>query len=162
MFHTIPVTQPPKSSISIIFGAYYQLFLKTDHEPNAKPEEPEYSPLSANPCIFQSIQAVNGPSYEDCRKFKRLTLQWHSERAATSSVTDMVTWPSYQKIIGMGEVAIPLILGELQSDGTEPDHWFWALRVLTEVDPVNEEDHGDIVKMSAAWLQWGLAQGYAW
>jgi hypothetical protein len=158
MSHTISVTQP----ISNIFGACYELFLKREPEPDAKPEEPEYSPLSTNPCVFQAIQAVNGPSHEDCRKFKRLTAQWRSGRGTTSSVTDMVMCPSYQKIIGMGESAIPLILGELRSDGTEPDHWFWALRVLTEADPVNEEDRGDIVKMSAAWLQWGLAQGYAW
>jgi hypothetical protein len=160
MSQTISVTQPPESSISTIFGAYYEHFWKEDLEPNSKPEEPEYRRLLSNSCVFQATLAVNGPSYEDYLKFRRLVSQWHSERAITSSVTAMVMCPSYQKIIGMGEVAIPLILGELQSDGNEPDHWFWALRVLTEVDPVNEEDRGDIIKMSDAWLQWGLAQGY--
>jgi hypothetical protein len=95
-------------------------------------------------------------------KFRRLVAQWHSERDVTSSVTEMVTCPSYQRIIGMGGVAVPLILSELQSEGPEPDHWFWALRVLTDADPVAEEDRGDIVKMAAAWLEWGRAQGYAW
>jgi len=55
----------------------------------------------------------------------------------------------------MGDVAIPLILAELRSEGDEPDHWFWALHAITDTDPVKEEDRGNIVKMGAAWLKWG-------
>jgi hypothetical protein len=74
----------------------------------------------------------------------------------------MATCPAYQSIIGIGPAAIPLILSQLESEGEEPDHWFWALRALTSADPVKEEDRGDIVRMATAWIEWGRAQGYAW
>lgn len=45
----------------------------------------------------------------------------------------MAMLPSCQRIIGMGPVVVPLILEELRR---EPDHWFWALEMLTEDDPV--------------------------
>lgn len=69
-----------------------------------------------------------------------------------SSITDMVMLPSYQKIIGMGWAAVPFILEDLQN---EPQHWFWALRAITDVDPVPQEDSGNIQKMAEAWLRWG-------
>ena len=47
-------------------------------------------------------------------------------------MADMVMHPSYQRIIGMGEDAIPLILNELDR---QPDHWFWALHSLLALTP---------------------------
>jgi len=75
-------------------------------------------------------------------------------------ISDMALCPAYQSVIGMGPIAIPFILAQLDSEGDEPDHWFWALRVLTEADPVKEEDRGNIVKMAAAWTEWGRREGY--
>jgi hypothetical protein len=77
-----------------------------------------------------------------------------------SSITDIATLPSYQKIIGLGEDAIPLILAELRQEGEEPDQWFWALRALTEVDPVSPADRGNVIKMAQAWIAWGENLGY--
>lgn len=94
-------------------------------------------------------------------KFETLAREWKSERDTLSWVSDMVACPSYQKIIGMGPAVIPLILARLQAEGNEPDHWFWALRVIADDDPVAEEDQGDIVKMASAWLEWGRQQGHA-
>lgn len=94
--------------------------------------------------------------------FHDLLQRWHSERRATRSVVEMVTCPSYQRIIAMGEPAIPLILSQLRTEGDEPDHWFWALRILTGIDPVRQEDQGDIVRMAEAWMQWGVDEGYVW
>src|SRR5580704_8765414 len=42
--------------------------------------------------------------------FKNLVDQWHVERGATSSVTDMIACPAYYKIIGLGPKAIDFIL----------------------------------------------------
>ena len=39
----------------------------------------------------------------------------------------------YQQIVGMGMIAVPLILEELHR---EPDQWFWALECITEENPV--------------------------
>ena len=93
--------------------------------------------------------------------FQHLVSQWHEERGATSSITKMAMCPAYQRIIAMGEAAIPLILRRLEQEGDEPDMWFWALRILTNADPVPDEARGDTVAMARAWLQWGRAQ-YAW
>ena len=94
-------------------------------------------------------------------KFKTLISQWHAERGATSSITAGAICDAYQKIIGMGPDAIPLIIAQLRSEGDEPDQWFWALQILTGVDPVEEEDRGDCAKMATAWIDWAETEGYA-
>ena len=63
----------------------------------------------------------------------------------------------YQRIIGMGPAAVPLILEELQR---EPDHWFWALEAITQEDPVPAAARGKIGDMADAWIAWGKQQGY--
>ena len=90
------------------------------------------------------------------QKFNRLKEEWRRDTLATSSVTKMSMHPAYQRIIGMGPAVVPLLLRELRSD---PDHWFWALGVITEENPVSEEDAGDIIRMSKAWLNWGKRNG---
>jgi hypothetical protein len=76
-----------------------------------------------------------------------------------SSITDMVLLPSYQRIIGLGSGAIPLLLAELER---KPDHWFWALQAITGEDPVPAASRGNLIEMSAAWLTWGRQRGYQW
>lgn len=85
-------------------------------------------------------------------KFRRLVEQWRGETLFISSSTEKMMHPSYQRIIGMGPAVVPLLLRELQERG---GHWFWALRAITEEDPVNPEDVGRVRKMTEAWLQWG-------
>lgn len=93
--------------------------------------------------------------------FKELASRWKQERNAAGWVADMVT-PAYQQIMGLGrEIAVPMILEQLESEGNEPDHWFWALRVLTGADPVDDTDRGNLPRMAQAWLAWGRYQGYA-
>jgi hypothetical protein len=90
----------------------------------------------------------------DSLSFEQLRLKWHEERGATSSITEMAMCPSYQSIIAMGPPAIPLILRQMEVEGDEPDMWFWALRALTNADPISKDDRGDIVKMAQTWLAW--------
>jgi len=97
----------------------------------------------------------------DALKFLGLVSQWRKERGATSSITKMAMCPSYQRIIAMGERVIPFILRELESEGDEPDMWFWALQVLTGNDPVSDEARGNMKKMADAWLDWARRR-YAW
>ncbi len=86
------------------------------------------------------------------QKFRRLVKQWREETLFISSSTERVLHPSYQKIIGMGPAVVPLVLREMQDRG---GHWFWALRAITEEDPVDAQDAGHVKKMTEAWLQWG-------
>ena len=98
---------------------------------------------------------------EDWQRFRSLADNWRTERGITSSVTKMVLCPSYQRIIAMGEKAVPLILREMESEGDDPDHWFWALEMITGEDPVPAQAYGDTVQMAQAWLDWAKGR-YAW
>jgi hypothetical protein len=62
-----------------------------------------------------------------------------------------------QKIIAIGPDVISLILAELRE---RPDHWFWALHVLADADPVPASDTGHFQKMAAAWITWGEDNGF--
>ena len=86
--------------------------------------------------------------------FTRLIKQWHKERGATSFLSEMIVCPSYLKIIGMGEKALPLILNKLRREKDDPDHWFTALEAITGEDPIPESSYGYTVKMAEAWLSW--------
>lgn len=91
-------------------------------------------------------------------EFSRLADEWRRDSQFLSSSTDMaMLWP-YQRIISLGHAVVPLILKELQR---EPDHWFWALNVITDENPVAAEDRGQVKKMADAWLQWGRENGVA-
>jgi hypothetical protein len=94
---------------------------------------------------------------ETRQSFERLVSWWREETALTSSITEMVMHPAYQRIIGMGRSALPLILHELHR---ESGHWFWALRAITGEDPVRSEDAGDIERMSEAWLELARRRGW--
>jgi hypothetical protein len=93
------------------------------------------------------------------RKFLRLRDQWLSERGPESSTSRLVLHPAYQTIIGMGSDAIPLLLRELEQ---RPDAWFWALRAITEENPVPAQAAGDGQAMAKAWIRWGKERGFEW
>ena len=90
-------------------------------------------------------------------QFNQLVHEWKSGRPRGVDVAQMVRHPAYERIIGMGEPAIPLILKELDR---EVDHWFHALRELTGASPVSEESKGNLSKMTQAWLSWGKDEAY--
>jgi len=88
-------------------------------------------------------------------EFRTLVSSWRKETSHMSNATKMAMHPSYQRIIGMGPDALPLILAEMKR---EPDHWFWALHAISGQEPAGPDDdfHGAV----AAWLRWGMAHGY--
>jgi len=90
-------------------------------------------------------------------RFRKLVAQWKAESLFLSSSTAMAELPSYQNIIALGPPVVPLLLRELNR---EPDHWFWALKVLTGADPIPEEQRGKIREMAKTWVQWGREHGY--
>lgn len=91
------------------------------------------------------------------RAFHNLASQWKEATQFVSSVTEMVTDPAYQQIIGMGKAVLPFIFAELRR---EPDHWFWALQAITGENPVPPADRGRIQAMTQAWLDWAETHGY--
>ncbi len=91
--------------------------------------------------------------------FLELAEQWRRETGMMSLVTKMSMHPAYQRIIGMGQAVVPLILRELEQ---EPDHWFWALQAITGANPVKSEQRGRLKQMAQAWIEWGRENGYRW
>lgn len=93
---------------------------------------------------------------EDERKFRALAERWYVDTMPLSSYLEKIMHPAYQKILTLDKAAVPFILRELED---MPNDWFWALRVITDEDPVREEDAGDLEKMAASWLNWGRERG---
>lgn len=90
----------------------------------------------------------------DRARFRRLADTWRKETAGMSVMRTAVMHRSYQEIIGMGPVAIPLLLEELRD---RPDHWMWALSALTGENPA--EGTQTFRSARASWLRWGQEQG---
>lgn|GEM_PF-893335 len=99
------------------------------------------------------------PAVHLAQRFQQLAQTWRKECATLSSIRDIATHPAYQEIVGMGRSAVPLILRELEK---KPDHWFWALRSITEQDPVPPEHRGNVPLMAQDWLQWARGRGFRW
>ena len=90
------------------------------------------------------------------RRCAELAATWKEERGYSSSLTEWVLCPSYQKVIALGQSAVPYILAEL---AVRPDHWFWALSTITGVNPIPDEAAGNLRAMTNAWLRWGDREG---
>ena len=92
------------------------------------------------------------------RQFAELTATWQQDSALTSSLTELFAHPAYQRIIGMGAAALPMIFRELAN---EPDYWFGALQAITGCDPVPLAHRGNLERMTADWLAWWRMRGLA-
>jgi hypothetical protein len=87
--------------------------------------------------------------------FDSLVAVWLDETRYESSVERIVLHTAYQQIIGLGPMAIPLILRDLAN---RPNHWFWALTALSREDPASDLD--SLQDARDAWLVWGRQHGY--
>lgn len=90
-------------------------------------------------------------------RFQRYKEDWVAKTRHLSNMGQIALIFSYQRIIGLGPKAIPLILLELQQ---ETDHWFWALEAITGENPVVDKDAGDMEASADAWIEWGKENGY--
>jgi hypothetical protein len=90
-------------------------------------------------------------------RFRRLMVEWKDQSRYLSNTAQMAMLRPYQRIIGMGLAAVPLILEELKR---EPDQWFWALEAITEENPVPPEYAGKVRETAQAWLDWGKQHGF--
>ncbi|OZE22150.1 hypothetical protein CH262_18945 [Rhodococcus sp. 05-2255-1e] len=64
-------------------------------------------------------------------------------------MTEMILLPAYQRIIGLGKPAVPLIVDELR-EGV--DHWFWALSAITGTD--HAAGATTMSEAAARWIAW--------
>src|SRR5437016_2875456 len=64
--------------------------------------------------LARADQVANGPPQTDAAtRFEKLATAWKSSTKFVSNVSTKILSPDYQKIIGMGKDAIPLILKDL-------------------------------------------------
>jgi hypothetical protein len=117
----------------------------------------QIQPLAPLPANWENGQTLQVQQTDDLRdEFARLAAIWKDETRFLSSTTDIATHPAYQRIIGLGMPAVPLILEQLRQ---EPRPWFWALRAITGEDPVPTAAKGKVREMADIWLNWAADQG---
>ena len=109
-------------------------------------EDKEWSVVLISP---PSVQPINA-------EFSALVQQWRNDTRKLSLVQQKAMHPAYQRIIGMGEKALPLIFRELERRG---EHWLWALTAITGRDDIAKPDH-NFKQAVQAWLEWGRARRY--
>ena len=94
----------------------------------------------------------------DRKRFTELADQWENETVFLSNLDSAAEHPAHKEIVSMGVPAVPLILQRMQTQG---GHWFHALRDITNANPVQPADRGNVTAMQEAWLEWGETNGYA-
>lgn len=107
--------------------------------------------------MVEEASSIAGVPDTTSQAFQVLVQRWRSDTTHFSSVSKAAMHPAYQRIIGLGQRVVPLLLHELRE---RPDHWFWALRAITGQNPVAVEHAGDVKEMTRAWLRWGRQNGY--
>jgi len=147
-----PPTSPCFGPAGIDLGALGSLCAQAFRHPVVSGTEHRNDQISEEISLFLKAQR------EDIEpEFNGLVEKWKAERSASSSTTVIAMHPAYQRIIGMGRPALPLILRELNK---QLDHWFWALKAISGEDPIPAEHRGNMSQMAADWLQWGRQKGY--
>lgn len=91
---------------------------------------------------------------DEANRFERDAAEWERKSEPMSVVRDMTALPEYQRIIGLGPVAVPLIIERMR---TRPGHWFAALKSITN------ENFGTMTVPDATrcWIEWYDSGGYA-
>jgi hypothetical protein len=112
--------------------------------------------VAVDPLMRRTMDILSRNGLNHIRtEFARLANEWREATGHLSSIERKAIHPAYQRIMAMGEVAVPLILEELQQRG---GHWFWALQHLTGANPANGIH--EVHMAGLAWLNWGKDRGY--
>lgn len=80
-----------------------------------------------------------------------LSEKWKEETKHFSFSKDIYNSDSYKRILKLGTNVLPFILKELEK---APNHWFHALRSITNENPVKESSKGNVKLMSNDWITW--------
>ena len=96
------------------------------------------------------------PTLATRERFRELASEWKHASRYMSNSAQMAMLKPYQRIIGMGWAAVPLILEEL---AREPDQWFWALEAISDENPVPADAAGYVRRSTEVWIDWGRERG---
>lgn len=87
--------------------------------------------------------------------FRSLADEWKRDTGHLSLISQRINHPAYKRIIRMGRTAIPLILEEMQRS---PGHWFHALTMLADSNPVPPDFDGTVDGAAELWITWGRSE----
>lgn len=98
------------------------------------------------------MRPLTGTGFKELQKqqFQYLAAQWKRGTAGMSSIDSKMSHAAMREILQLKDV-VPLIIDELRVAG---GHWFAALRILTNANPVAASDRGNVEAMRKAWLAW--------
>ncbi len=90
--------------------------------------------------------------------FETLVAWWEECTGFLSSPSQRAAHPAYQKVLALGEAALPHIFREVERG--HASGWYLALRQLTGASPVPREASKSSARVRELWLQWGRSHGY--
>jgi hypothetical protein len=99
---------------------------------------------------FASLNPSTDPDVRVAARFGALAAEWKRDTQFSSDLTEIVLHQAYQKIIGLGPPAVPLILRDLEE---RPAYWFWALASIVGEDVA--EGAETVTKAAEQWIAWG-------
>ncbi|MBE0305268.1 hypothetical protein [Leptospira interrogans] len=83
--------------------------------------------------------------------FKAKKAEWLRDTRFISDSNKIFSNPSYQAILELGAAALPFIIQDMKNTN---NHWFFALKKITNQNPVKAEHIGNISLMKQDWLEW--------
>jgi hypothetical protein len=118
------------------------------------PEAAQTAVLRTVELLSESEASQSGAANGLRQTFAQLAEAWREETKFLSFAQQRAVHPAYQRIVGMGWAAVPLILRELEH---QPDHWLWALQAITGEEPARGAS--GLRAAAEAWLRWGRERG---
>jgi hypothetical protein len=119
--------------------------------------EPIYTgPARENVDWVFGVATVTRSEDEVAARVATLVAEWQQATAFSSSLSNLVFHPSFQRILALGPQAIPSILERLDD---HPVPWFYALTILVDEAQNPTQGTNDADDAIRAWRAWGRARG---
>lgn len=120
---------------------------------NVIPSKPyaNYSGFFSTPRWSDSTGKYKASEVDYVDEFRSLVKKWRLATLWSSSITEAISHPIFNKITAMGTKVIPLIIEEIER---QPDLLIAALPILTGEDPVHDSDRGNFPAMAITWIEW--------
>lgn len=109
---------------------------------------------TAEPTVYVYLKPSSTAKISDY--FQKLADEWQRDTAHVSQISQRIDHPAYKRIVRMGSAAVPLILQQMK-DGS--GHWFHALTMLVDDNPIPGDFQGTIDDAAALWVAWGVSKG---
>jgi hypothetical protein len=111
-------------------------------------------PFVANTVKQRVMQRVDADYMNIRYFFKREVRQWRKDVGASSFLGDIISHPSYQRIISKGMIVVPQILLEFAKKPWE--YWSHALSLITGHSVGSSIPYEEIQEK---WIAWGKSNG---